>query len=295
MNQQVLCFGEVLWDTLPEGKTPGGAPMNVAIHLKQQGIHSTMASRIGSDEAGRELIQFLRVHDLYSDLIQEEEKLPTCVVGVELDEKRQATYTIPYPVSWDNIQPDPALLEAANKASVIVFGSLASRAETTRNTLMELLKNDALKVFDVNIRAPHFEMDNLKILGGMSNIIKMNSEELDMLAGTELAHLSQKEKISFLADYMGVGTLCITRGDSGAIALIEGVFYEHPGFKIDVLDTVGAGDAFLAAFIAGTLQAESPNAILQKACAVGAFVASHRGANPGYDLQKILEISRQMA
>lgn len=268
--------------------------MNVAIHLRQQGIDATMASRVGMDEEGKELIEFLKEHHLYSPLIQHDDELPTCVVGVELDEKHQATYTIPYPVSWDNIQPDAALLETASKASVIVFGSLASRDKTSRNTLMELLKTDALKVFDVNIRAPHFDMDNLKTLGGMANIVKLNSEELDMLAGTELAHLSQKEKVSFLADYMGVDTLCITRGDCGAMTLVEGVFYEHPGFKVEVLDTVGAGDAFLATFIAGILQAESPNAILQKACAVGAFVASHRGANPGYDTLKIAEISQQM-
>lgn len=293
MNKQVLCFGEVLWDTLPEGKIPGGAPMNVALHLRQQGIESMMASRIGPDEAGSELIAFLKEHNLYSELIQQDEKLPTCVVSVELDDHRQATYAIPYPVSWDNIQPDSALTEAAKKADVIVYGSLASRDKTSRNTLMELLKSDALKVFDVNIRAPHFDMENLKILGGMANIVKLNSEELDMLAGTELAHLSQKEKVSFLADYLGVDTLCITRGDCGAMALVEGVFYEHPGFKVEVLDTVGAGDAFLATFIAGILQAETPNIILQKACAVGAFVAAHRGANPVYDPQKVMEISQQ--
>ena len=293
MNKQVLCFGEVLWDTLPEGKKPGGAPMNVAMHLRQQGIDAIMASRIGKDETGNELIAFLKDNNLYSELIQIDESLPTCVVTVKLDDQQQATYTIPYPVSWDNIQPETNLMESAKKADVIVFGSLACRDQTTRDTLIEMLKSAALKVFDVNIRAPHFTLENLKILGGMADIIKMNAEELDMVAGTELAHLSQKEKISFLSDYLGCETICITRGDAGAIALMEGHFFEHPGYKVDVIDTVGAGDAFLATFIAGLLRNETPEKLLQKACALGAFVASSRGANPHYDDHKITAISSQ--
>ena len=293
MNKRVLCFGEVLWDTFAEGKKPGGAPMNVALHLRQQGIDSLMASRIGQDEAGRELRNFLQTNNLHTELIQLDESLPTCEVTVELDEQQQATYTIPYPVSWDNLQPEASLLKAAQTSDVIVFGSLVCRDQRSRETLMELLRNDALKVFDVNIRPPHFNMDHLKAFGGMANILKMNAEELDMLAGTELAHLSQKEKISFIADYMGCPTICITRGDRGAMVLLDGHFYEHPGYTVDVIDTVGAGDAFLATFIAGFLRDESPEKLLRDACAIGAFVAGSRGANPAYDLQKIREIAGQ--
>ena len=293
MNQRVLCFGEVLWDILPEGKHPGGAPMNVALHLRQQGMEARMASRIGQDEAGRELKDFLQTNNLYSELIQVDETLPTCQVTVQLDGQQQATYTIPYPVSWDNIQAEASLLEAARTSDVIVFGSLACRDQRSRETLRGLLNTDALKVFDVNIRPPHFSMDHLKVLGGMANILKMNAEELDMLAETELAHLSQKEKISFIADYMGCPTICITRGDCGAMVLLNGHFYEHPGYKVEVIDTVGAGDAFLATFIAGFLRNESPEKLLKDACAIGAFVAGSRGANPAYDQQKISEIARQ--
>jgi fructokinase len=293
MNKRVLCFGEVLWDTFPEGKKPGGAPMNVALHLRQQGIDARMASRIGQDKAGRELKDFLQTNNLYSELIQTDERLPTCEVTVQLDGQQQATYTIPYPVSWDNIQPEASLLEAAQASDVIVFGSLACRHQPSRETLIELLRNGALKVFDVNIRPPHFNMDHLKVLGGMAHILKMNAEELDMLAGTELAHLSQKEKITFIADYMGCPTICITRGDRGAMVLMNGHFYEHPGYKVDVIDTVGAGDAFLATFIAGFLKDERPEKLLQNACAIGAFVAGSRGANPTYDSQKISIITTQ--
>lgn len=291
MDKNVLCFGEVLWDTFPDGRKAGGAPMNVAMHLRQQGIEAMIATRIGTDKPGKELEDFLREHGLYSELVQHDDQLPTCIVAVQLNEQQQATYIIPYPVSWDNIQPEKTLKEAAAKAAVIVFGSLVCRDKTSRETLSGLLGSDALKVFDVNIRAPHFSMESLKMLGGMADIIKMNNEELDMVAGTELAHLSSREKVSFISDFLGCTTICVTRGNKGALAMISGEFYEHEGFQVEVMDTVGAGDAFLATFIAGILKADLPDHILKRACAIGTFVAGSRGANPVYDAGKISRIA----
>ena len=294
MNKKILCFGEVLWDTFAEGKKPGGAPMNVAMHLIQQGIDAVMASRVGPDASGGELVSYLKSIGLYSDLIQQDQTLPTCIVTVDLDEQNQATYTIPQPVSWDNIQPEESLIDQAEKADIIVFGSLASRNITTRETLIRILKSKALKVFDVNIRAPHFEIENMKSLGGMADVIKMNAEELDMLAGTELSHFSEKEKILFLSDFLGCKTICITRGGAGAIIYMNNQFFEHGGYAVNVIDTVGAGDAFLATFITGMLSSEDPNIILDNACAIGAFVAGSRGANPAYDHTQITKIRTQL-
>ena len=294
MNKKILCFGEVLWDTFAEGKKPGGAPMNVAMHLIQQGIDAVMASRVGPDASGGELVSYLKTIGLYSDLIQHDQTLPTCIVTVDLDEQNQATYTIPQPVSWDNIQPEESLIDQAEKADIIVFGSLASRNITTRETLIRILKSKALKVFDVNIRAPHFEIANMKSLGGMADVIKMNAEELDMLAGTELSHFSEKEKILFLSDFLGCKTICITRGGAGAIIYMNNQFFEHGGYAVNVIDTVGAGDAFLATFITGMLSSEDPNIILDNACAIGAFVAGSRGANPAYDHTQITKIRTQL-
>ena len=291
MDKQVLCYGEVLWDTFAEGKKPGGAPMNVAAHLKQQGINAFLASRVGMDESGEELCSYLKENNLFSNLIQRDETLPTCIVSVKLDQDQQATYTIPHNVSWDNIQPEKSLIEKAETADVIVFGSLVCRDNTSSETLVQLLKSKALKVFDVNIRFPHFEMNNLKNLGGMADVLKMNAEELDLLTGAELSHLSEKEKILFVSDFLGCPTLCITRGDAGASIYINGAFYDHPGFKVKVVDTVGAGDAFLATIISGLLCSENPEVMLEKACSIGAFVAANRGANPKYDYDTITSIS----
>ena len=130
----ILCFGEILWDAFGDEKVAGGAPMNVARHLVQQGADVSFASRIGSDGSGNGLVDFLKGNGLYGDLIQEDAALPTCEVTVHLDEGGHATYIIPQPVSWDNIQPDSKLDSAARQASAIVYGSLACRDTITRDT-----------------------------------------------------------------------------------------------------------------------------------------------------------------
>lgn len=285
MKKQVLCFGEVLWDTFDNDKKPGGAPMNVAMHLVQQGINASVISRIGNDALGNELIDFLKKNKLYSDLIQRDEKLPTCKVTVKLDEQQQATYTIPKPVSWDNIRSEEPLLAKIKTADVIVFGSLACRTATSRNTLLNLFENKMLKVFDVNLRAPHYERSTIETLAAMADVIKMNEEEANLLISAYNEPL--KDKIIEFQKKYHCQTICVTRGENGAMVWHDEKFYEHPGFSIDVADTVGAGDAFLATFVAGLINKQHIDIVLEKACAIGAYVASQRGANPAYDAAEI--------
>ncbi len=282
MNKQVLCFGEVLWDTFGYEKTAGGAPMNVARHLVQQDVKVRFASRVGDDLAGRELVLFLKDSGLYSNLIQEDAKLPTCEVTVELDSKGQATYIIPKPVSWDNIELTENLLPAATNASAIVFGSLASRSSESRNTLRTLLdESPAIKIFDVNLRHPHYELATIELLAAKANIIKMNEEEASLLIGSSSGKKLQQKVIEFQKTYHNQ-TIIITRGADGAMIWHNEKFYEHPGFKVEVADTVGAGDAFLATFIAGMLAGNPIPQLLEKACSISAYVATQRGANPLY-------------
>src|SRR5689334_22875172 len=127
MNKTILCFGEVLWDAFGDGKQPGGATMNVAFHLLQQGAHVSFASSVGNDKPGLELLAFLKENYLYGELVQRSKQFPTCQVTVQLDENQQATYTIPQPVSWDQILPDKKLTQEAEQAAAIVFGSLICR------------------------------------------------------------------------------------------------------------------------------------------------------------------------
>jgi fructokinase len=282
MSNQVLCFGEVLWDTFQDGKKVGGAPLNVARHLIQQGINAVMVSRVGTDDSGNELMQNLTHTGLTLDLVQHDRHLPTCEVTVQLDATGQATYIIPKPVSWDNIQPTDELLQQADSASAIVFGSLACREQATRTTLLNLLSELTLpmRVFDVNLRAPHYELDTIETLAAMANVIKMNEEEAELLIGHSKASL-QNRIIEFQKKFH-TQTICVTRGENGAMIWHDEEFYEHPGFPVNVVDTVGAGDSFLATLVAGLLAKKDIPQILEKACKVGAFVASQRGANPAY-------------
>jgi fructokinase len=282
MKKPILCFGEVLWDAFGDGKRAGGATMNVAFHLAQQGVDAAFASRVGIDASGYELIDFLLENNLYSDLIQEDEALPTCEVTVQLDKNHQATYIIPKPVSWDNIQTTDVLLHTAGNAAAIVFGSLVCREAATRNTLLNLLdETRALKVFDVNLRAPHYTLPVIETLAARADVVKMNEEEADLLITRSKGDL--KDKMTEFRKKYHVQTICVTRGEHGAIVWHDYEFYEHPGYKVDVVDTVGAGDSFLATFINGLLNKQPMQRVLERSCAVGAFVASRRGANPKYD------------
>jgi len=278
----ILCFGEILWDAFGDEKVAGGAPMNVARHLVQQGADVSLATRVGADESGNGLVEFLKENGLYSDLIQVDPDLPTCEVTVHLDEGGHATYIIPQPVSWDNIQRDSKLDEAAKQASAIVYGSLACRDTITRDTLLNLLEETtALKVFDVNLRPPHYTLSTIETLAAGANVIKMNEDEAALLIGGNADNL--RENILEFRSKYHAQTICVTRGGNGAIVWHDYEFYENPGCKVEVVDTVGAGDSFLAAFVNGLLKKQSMPQILETACRIGAFVAGKRGANPVYD------------
>jgi fructokinase len=281
MKKNILCFGEILWDAFGEQKVAGGATMNVAFHLAQQGASVTFASSLGIDKAGDELVTFLKDNGLYNELVQRDKSLPTCNVTVQLDDKQQATYIIPQPVSWDAIKTTPALTKCAKAATAIVFGSLTARETTSRNTLLNLLgETKALKIFDVNLRAPHYTLQTIQNLAAVADVVKMNEEEADLLITGKKGDL--KDKINEFRSKYHAQTICVTRGENGAIVWHDHKFYEHPGFPVTVADTVGAGDSFLATFIIGLLNGLPIGEVLERACAVGSYVATKRGATPRY-------------
>ncbi|MGI4749575.1 MAG: carbohydrate kinase family protein [Janthinobacterium lividum] len=295
MDNQVLCFGEVLWDGFGAEKKAGGAPMNVAMHLLQQQIPVQMLTRIGDDDLGDELFIYLEKQHFPTKLIQRDMELPTCLVAVALDENHQAKYTIPQPVSWDNIQPENTLIKEVFPFDVLVYGSLACRSETSFDTLLQLLEQPSYKIFDVNLRPPHFTDSVIKILAQKADMVKMNDEELLFLSPPNLKQADLETQMKTFADQYQTETVCVTLGEHGCKVLHQQQFYQHPGFKVEVADTVGAGDSFLATFIAGILKQQPMEEILVNASAIGAFVAGSQGANPVYDLQKINAIKVQKA
>ncbi len=290
-NNEILCFGEVLWDRLPSGAKAGGAPMNVALHLNAIGLDATIASSVGNDEPGAELKKFLEDSGMSTAYVQTDEQLPTSEVLVHLDENNNATYEICEPVAWDNIRLTDSLMKKAKQAGLLIYGSLASRNPLTRETLMSLLDYDGVKLIDVNFRNPYDSQEVVEKLLAKTDIVKLNDDELEVFAGWYKRPNSDEHSLIewFVTKYQ-IELLCVTKGEKGALLYCNGEFYEHPGFKVNAVDTVGAGDAFLAGLIASLLAQKEPAEALAFACATGAFVASKAGATPKYDMEEIGKI-----
>src|SRR5680860_374696 len=246
-NKQILCIGEVLWDRLPSGAKPGGAPMNVALHLNAIGQNVSIASRIGNDEPGKELKTFLENSGLNTELVQVDEHLPTSEVLVHLDENNNASYEICEPVAWDNLELTDSLMTKARQSGLFIYGTLASRNPLSRETIMNLLDYDAVKLIDVNFRQPYDSKEVVERLLAKTDIVKLNDDELFIFAQWYNKHKHNEQSlIKWFAQQYNLKMVCVTKGDKGALLYCEGEFYEHPGFKVNAVDTVGAGDAFLA-------------------------------------------------
>lgn len=282
LNQpaQVICFGEILWDLLPSGKVAGGAPMNVAFQLNQLGVPVSMVSRIGDDNLGREIFDFLTEKNVPTDLVQRDKTQPTGIVKVALNERGQAHYEIVEDVAWDFIASENSAVEAVKNAEAFVFGSLAARSEKSRETLLKLIENARFRVFDVNLRKPFFSKKQLDELLEKANFVKMNDEELDIISAWHGFVGSENDKMLALKKAFALDLLIVTRGENGAISLGETGFCSHNGVKVEVVDTIGSGDAFLAGYLSQFLQKKSPAACLDFGCQMGAFVATQRGGTP---------------
>jgi fructokinase len=280
MKTNIICFGEMLWDVLPTGKQPGGAPMNVAVHLKNLGHNPQMISRIGNDELGKELLTFVTEKGLSTDLIQQGETHLTGVVKANVSDKNEVTYKIVQPVAWDYIQHGEALGDAVASADVFVYGSLSARSATSAETLFRLLKKARFKVFDVNLRAPHYDQTTLEHLLNEADMVKMNANELTLLSTWYAPNADEETAIVELARRFDLQTICVTKGEHGAVLWTAGQFYHTNGFQVEVKDTIGSGDSFLAALLTCLLDGQSPAESLQFACAMGSLVATYRGATP---------------
>jgi fructokinase len=293
---EVLCVGEVLWDSLPAGIFLGGAPFNVAGHLHALGVPVGMISRVGDDRLGTEALQRLARYGIATDLVQVDDALPTGFVSVTLDAEGVPDYDIVKPAAWDGIELREGVLERAERAGAIVFGSLAQRSWVTRETIRRLCRVDVPKVFDVNLRPPYDDAGIVRHSLASADIVKLNEHELARMAAWFGLPAGLREATEALADRFGCGTVCVTRGGEGSALLHQGRWTEHAGYRVEVRDTVGSGDAFLAAFLAGLLAGQDDETILRHANLLGAYVATQYGAIPAYQqetLALILAVNQQ--
>lgn len=291
INKKILCIGEVLWDMLPSGAKPGGAPMNVALHLHKIGLDVKIASRVGHDELGRKLLEFIEESGLSTDLIQLDNQLPTSEVLVNLDNEEQATYIICEPVAWDAIEFTDSLKKAAEEADVLIYGTLASRNETTRNTIHQCLDLVKIRVIDVNLRPPYNQKEIVESLLSRANFVKLNDEELQQIGNWTNADTGNQEVlIKGLGENPAIHTICMTKGSEGAMLLVNKELHQHKGFKVQTVDSVGAGDAFLAGLLSALLSGKKAPDALDFASATGAYVVTQNGATPDYDFNQVEKI-----
>jgi fructokinase len=279
---EILCVGEVVWDALPAGLFLGGAPFNVACHLAAAGLPVSLVSRVGRDHLGDEAVRRAAWYGVHTDLVQRDDTLPTGLVRVTVDAAGAPSYEIVDPAAWDAIAPTPELLRRAADARAIVFGSLAQRRETSRRTIERLGSADAVRVFDANLRPPHDDAEVVRASLARAAVAKLTEAELRRVAEWfRLPDESAARTAAAIAETFGCRVVCVTRGSEGAGLWHDGRWTEHPGFEVEVRDTVGTGDAFLAVLLAGLLRGGADDrTLLRHANLAGAYVATQAGAVP---------------
>lgn len=285
-GRSVICFGEVLWDSLPRGIFPGGAPVNVAYHLNQFGLTAYPVTAVGNDFLGDEFIRRFKYWNMSPKFVGQVDK-PTGAVVVDLDENGLPSYKFLENVAWDEIPLPFELTKVCETAAAIVFGTLAQRSEFNREQLVKLrdwLPN-ARHVFDVNLRAPYDSREVVWDLAKNCDLIKLNHEELltmlELVVTTDALNIGAK----LFAERTGCPRICVTAGSKGAGVWWGDRWFWEPSQKIEVKDTVGAGDSFLGSLMDGWIvKGLTPEENLKRASRVAEFIATCDGAMPSYEL-----------
>lgn len=286
-SNYVVCFGEVLWDIFPSGSRAGGAPFNVAYNLFKMGIDSKMLSRIGNDELGYHLLNQIKDWGITTDFIQVDKDKATGTVLADFDEHGEAVYNIVKEVAWDYIESLPEHKDLIQNSEAFVFGSLITRSEASQNTLLELLEYSKFRVFDVNFRPPFIDFEFIKKLLHKADLVKMNKAELRKIfefLGEE--YIDEDNSIRHLQVYFNLNEIVLTKGSKGARYFVGNSAYNFPAVHIEIADTVGSGDSFLAGFLSKRIQGRSPEEIMKQATSLGAFITSKSGACPDYTYEE---------
>lgn len=287
----IVCYGEVLWDVFPTHTKPGGAPMNVAYHLKKFGIRSKMISRVGNDILGEQLTALLDSWGIPSENCGKDSDYPTGSVKAEVLENNEMKYTIMPNAAWDHIITTEADEKMVSEADAFVFGSLVTRDTVSRNTLYRLIEKAKYRVFDVNLRPPFYSQEIISYLLEKCNLLKLNESELQLLCSWYIKDpdISEASAVETLRHKFNIDEVIVTKGSEGACYYSEDKTFIFPAFKITVKDTVGSGDSFLAAFLSKKIQQRGIENAMIHATALGAFVASCEGACPHYELSQITD------
>ena len=281
MPTTVLAFGEILWDLLPTDRKLGGAPFNFAYRLNCLGDEGLIVSRLGRDELGREAFAKVKALGMNTSLLQWDERFATGTVKVHFDEDNHPDYFIVPDVAYDHIEPTDELLGAGGRARSLCFGTLSQRAPTARKTLQILLEacTQALKLLDINLRKNCFTDQTIRSSLIQADVLRCNDDEIIRLG--EILNLSNRDipgVCQEIIERFSISCSLVTLGPTGAYAAsANGQKTYVPGYRVDVVDTLGCGDAFTAGFLHRFLSGHPLSDSLQLGNAMGALVATHKG------------------
>ncbi len=277
----IAALGEVLWDMFPGGKQPGGAPANFVHQALRLGADALLVSRVGRDAAGDELLACLKAQGIPSVYISRDSLHPTGTVLVSLDESGQPDFVIQQNVAWDFIPWDFELSALAARVDAVCFGSLCQRNRDSRSTVERFLNatsESCVRIFDVNLRQDFYTTEILHRSLEQATQLKLNTDELSVLSQVLFLSGTTEHRLNQILERFSLQLVALTRGQEGSLLVTPGRSSEHPGFPVNVVDTVGAGDAFTAALVMGQLQHQDLDEINRNANRVAGQVCSHKGA-----------------
>ena len=283
MQNVIVGIGEILWDMLPSGKVIGGAPANFAYHAQELGESSIVVSCVGNDELGREIISSLEKKDMPTEFLYIDKSHPTGVVSARINKEGKPSYLIQEEVAWDYIPTSTLMRELAFKSVAVCFGTAAQRSQLSRMTIQTfvgLMEQDSIRVFDINLRQNFYSQDVIETSLSLANVLKLNVNELSVVKKLLRLNGDEKKILNDLSRKYSLNLIALTRGREGSILFAEGKTSNHEGHKINVEDTVGAGDAFVAGLVTGMLRGYELDDLHNKANRVASYICSKHGATP---------------
>lgn len=280
----IVGLGELLWDIFPSGKQLGGAPANFAYHVNQLGETGVIVSSVGTDNLGYAARDWIKGQGMTDEYVSTDNYRPTGIVEIDLKEIDNPRFKITQNVAWDRIPWNDQLKKLANSADAVCFGTLASRSPESRETVIKFLQNTrvgCLKIFDVNLRQNYYDPELINSLLKLSNVLKLNIGELNIIRGALNLIGSPEEMIRVLRINFGLDFFGLTQGEQGASIFSAIDCNHHFGFRVKkVENTVGAGDAFAAAMAVGILRGYSINDINWHANRIASYVCTQVEATP---------------
>lgn len=280
----VVGVGEALWDVLPDGDHFGGAPANVALHAAALGVEAWLVSAVGCDARGEAALARLDAAGVQRSTVPQLADHATGVVRVNVDAAGRPGYDIAAESAWDYVPWSATVQQVAERADAIAFGSLAQRAPVSRATIRRVVRetrSSAWRLFDVNLRQAYYDAAVLKRSLELANAVKLNEEELPVVArlcGVRAG--APADQLRALRDRFGLKLAALTRGPCGAVLVTPAEVWESVAPPTEVVDTVGAGDAFTAALLVGVLAGRPLDEVSRRANAVASYVCSQPGATP---------------